>query len=432
MTKGTTVKQVKGREVLDSRGNPTVAVEVALSEGTVGQAAVPSGASTGTYEAVELRDGDKKRYGGKGVLQAVKHVNEQIAPAIKGMAATDQEAIDRKLIELDGTDNKSRLGANAILGTSLAVARAAANSLNMPLYRYLGQANDYTLPVPLLNILNGGRHAANSTDFQEFMVVPAGATSFSQSLQMGTEVYHSLKKVLKDTGLSTNVGDEGGFAPPLPSNKEAIEAVLTAIEQAGYRPGRDCFIALDPAASEFYKDGRYVLEREGTRLTSAEMVEFYVKWISAYPIISIEDGMAEDDWDGWKLITEKMGDKVQLVGDDLYTTNVSRLNRGIATKASNSILIKLNQIGTLTETISAIRMAQEAGWTAIVSHRSGETEDTTIADLAVGLNAGQIKSGAPCRSERTAKYNRLLSIEDELGQAAHFAGMGAFTSLKLD
>ena len=431
MTKEATVTQIKGREVLDSRGNPTVAVEVALSEGTIGQAAVPSGASTGTYEAVELRDGDKNRYGGKGVLQAVNHVNEQIAPAIKGMPATNQEAIDRKLIELDGTDNKSRLGANAILGTSLAVAHAAANSLDMPLYRYLGQANDYTLPVPLLNILNGGRHAANSTDFQEFMVVPAGATSFSQSLQMGTEVYHSLKKVLKDMGLSTNVGDEGGFAPSLPSNKEAIEAVLTAIEQAGYQPGRDCFIALDPAASEFYQDGRYVLEREGTRLTSAEMVEFYVKWISAYPIISIEDGMAEDDWDGWKLITEKLGDKVQLVGDDLYTTNVSRLSRGIEIKASNSILIKLNQIGTLTETISAIRIAQEVGWTAIVSHRSGETEDTTIADLAVGLNAGQIKSGAPCRSERTAKYNRLLSIEDELGQAAHFTGMGAFTSLKM-
>ncbi len=432
MPKGITIKQIKGREVLDSRGNPTVAVEVALSEGTVGQAAVPSGASTGTYEAVELRDGDKTRYNGKGVLQAVKHINEQIAPAIKGMAATDQEAIDRKLIELDGTDNKSRLGANAILGTSLAVAHAAANSLDMPLYRYLGQANEQTLPVPLLNILNGGRHAANSTDFQEFMVVPAGATSFSQSLQMGTEVYHSLQKVLKDAGLSTNVGDEGGFAPPLPSNKEAIEAVMSAIEQAGYQPGRDCFIALDPAASEFYQDGRYVLEREGTRLTSAEMVEFYVKWISAYPIISIEDGMAEDDWDGWKLITEKLGDKVQLVGDDLYTTNVSRLNRGIEVKASNSILIKLNQIGTLTETISAIRMAQEVGWTAIVSHRSGETEDTTIADLAVGLNAGQIKSGAPCRSERTAKYNRLLSIEDDLGQAAHFAGMRAFTNLKLD
>jgi len=432
MPKGVTIKQVKGREVLDSRGNPTVAVEVTLSEGTIGQAAVPSGASTGTYEAVELRDGDKKRYGGKGVLQAVKHVNEEIASAIKGMAATDQEAIDRRLIELDSTDNKSQLGANAILGTSLAVAHAAANSLDMPLYRYLGQANEQNLPVPLLNILNGGRHAASSTDFQEFMVVPAGAASFSQSLQMGTEIYHSLKKVLKDTGLSTNVGDEGGFAPSLPSNKKAIEAVLSAIEQAGYQPGRECFIALDPAASEFYQNGRYVLEREGTSLTSTEMVEFYVKWTSDYPIISIEDGMAEDDWAGWKLITEKLGNKVQLVGDDLYTTNVSRLNRGIEIKASNSILIKLNQIGTLTETVSAIRIAQEVGWTAIVSHRSGETEDTTIADLAVGLNAGQIKSGAPCRSERTAKYNRLLSIEDELGQAAHFAGMGAFTNLKLD
>ena len=432
MPKRAAIEQVKGREVLDSRGNPTVAVEVTLSEGTVGQAAVPSGASTGTYEAVELRDGDKKRYGGKGVLQAVKHINEQIAPAIKGVAAIDQETIDRKLIELDGTDNKSRLGANAILGTSLAVAHAAANSLDMPLYRYLGQANEQTLPVPLLNILNGGRHAANSTDFQEFMVVPAGAASFSQSLQMGAEIYHSLKKVLKDAGLSTNVGDEGGFAPSLPSNKEAIEAVLSAIEQAGYRPGRECFIALDPAASEFYQNGRYVLEREGTRLTSAEMVDFYVKWTSDYPIISIEDGMAEDDWEGWKLITEKLGNKVQMVGDDLYTTNVGRLNRGIEIKASNSILIKLNQIGTLMETVSAIRIAQEVGWTAIVSHRSGETEDTTIADLAVGLNAGQIKSGAPCRSERTAKYNRLLSIEDELGQATRFAGMGAFTNLKLD
>jgi enolase len=393
---------------------------------------VPSGASTGTYEAVELRDGDKKRYGGKGVLQAVNHINEHIAPSIKGMAATDQEAIDHKLIELDGTDNKSCLGANAILGTSLAVARAAASSLDMPLYRYLGKASEYTLPVPLMNILNGGKHATNSTDFQEFMVVPTGATSFRQSLQMGAEVYHSLKKVLNDRGLSTNVGDEGGFAPSLPSNKAAIEAVLAAIENAGYRPGRDCFIALDPAASEFYQDDRYVLEREGTRFSSAEMVDFYVKWTADYPIISIEDGMAEDDWDGWKLITAKLGNKVQLVGDDLYTTNVSRLRRGIEMKASNSILIKLNQIGTLTETIAAIRMAQEAGWTAIVSHRSGETEDTTIADLAVGLNAGQIKSGAPCRSERTAKYNRLLRIEDELGQAARFAGTGAFTNLRLN
>lgn len=431
MTKEATVEQVKGREILDSRGNPTVEVEVTLSDGTVGQAAVPSGASTGTYEAVELRDGDKKRYGGKGALQAINRINERIAPGIKGMAATDQEAIDRKLIKLDGTDNKSRLGANAILGTSLAVAHAAASSLDMPLYRYLGKVGEYTLPVPLMNILNGGKHAANATDFQEFMVVPAGASSFSQSLQMGTEIYHSLKKVLNDRGLSTNVGDEGGFAPSLPSNKDAIEAVLAAIEQAGYQPGRDCFIALDPAASEFYQDGRYVLEREGTRLNSAEMVEFYVKWISAYPIISIEDGMAEDDWDGWKLITVKLGNKVQLVGDDLYTTNVSRLSRGIEIKASNSILIKLNQIGTLTETIAAIRMAQAAGWTAIVSHRSGETEDTTIADLAVGLNAGQIKAGAPCRSERTAKYNRLLRIEDELGETARFAGTAAFTSLRL-
>ena len=432
MSKIATIEQVKGREILDSRGNPTVAVEVALSDGTLGQAAVPSGASTGTYEAVELRDGDKKRYGGKGVLQAVNHINEHIAPSIKGMAATDQEAIDRKLIELDGTDNKSCLGANAILGTSLAVARAAASSLDMPLYRYLGKAREYTLPVPLMNILNGGKHATNSTDFQEFMVVPAGATSFRQSLQMGTEVYHSLKKVLNDRGLSTNVGDEGGFAPSLPSNKAAIEAVLAAIENAGYRPGRDCFIALDPAASEFYQNDRYVLEREGTRFSSAEMVDFYVKWTSDYPIISIEDGMAEDDWDGWKLITAKLGSKVQLVGDDLYTTNVSRLRRGIEIKASNSILIKLNQIGTLTETIAAIRMAQEAGWTAIVSHRSGETEDTTIADLAVGLNAGQIKSGAPCRSERTAKYNRLLRIADELEQAARFAGIEAFTGLKVN
>ena len=432
MSKIATIEQIKGREILDSRGNPTVAVEVALSDGTLGQAAVPSGASTGTYEAVELRDGDKKRYGGKGVLQAVNHINEHIAPSIKGMAATDQEAIDRKLIELDGTDNKSCLGANAILGTSLAVARAAASSLDMPLYRYLGKAREYTLPVPLMNILNGGKHAANSTDFQEFMVVPAGTTSFRQSLQMGTEVYHSLKKVLNDRGLSTNVGDEGGFAPPLPSNKAAIEAVLAAIENAGYRPGRDCFIALDPAASEFYQDGRYILSREGTRFSSAEMVDFYVKWTADYPIISIEDGMAEDDWDGWKLITAKLGNKVQLVGDDLYTTNVSRLRRGIEMKASNSILIKLNQIGTLTETIAAIRMAQEAGWTAIVSHRSGETEDTTIADLAVGLNAGQIKSGAPCRSERTAKYNRLLKIEDELEQAARFAGIEAFTGLKVN
>jgi enolase len=425
-----TIDKVKAREILDSRGNPTLEVEVRLSDGSTGQAAVPSGASTGKYEAVELRDGDKKRFGGLGVLQAVNHVNEDIAKAIIGMPATDQEAIDHKLIQLDGTENKSRLGANAILGTSLAVAHAAARSLNLPLYRYLGKAESYTLPVPLMNILNGGKHAADSTDFQEFMVVPAGAQSFRHSLQMGAEVYQALKKVLKDKGLSTNVGDEGGFAPTLPSNQAAIEAVLAAIEKAGYQPGRDCFIALDPAASEFYEDGRYTLQRDSLTLTSAEMVDYYVKWASSYPLVSIEDGMAEDDWDGWRLLTERLGDKIQLVGDDLYTTNVERLRRGINSRASNSILIKLNQIGTLTETIAAIRMAQQAGWTAIVSHRSGETEDTTIADLAVGLNTGQIKAGAPCRSERTAKYNRLLRIEEELDERGRFAGAEAFSQLR--
>ena len=426
----TTIKQVKAGEILDSRGNPTLEVAVELSDGTVGRAAVPSGASTGKYEAVELRDGDKARFNGLGVLRAASNVNENIAAAITGMPAAEQPAIDRKLIELDGTDNKSRLGANAILGTSLAVAHAAANQLKTPLYRYLGGASDYTLPVPLMNILNGGKHAANSTDFQEFMVVPAGARSFRHALQIGAEVYQSLKKVLKGRGLDTNVGDEGGFAPSLPSNKDAIEAVLSAIEKAGYKPGHDCFIALDPASSEFYRDGKYILSREGAELSSAEMVDYYVKWAAGYPLVSIEDGMAEDDWDGWRLITEKLGRKVQLVGDDLYTTNVNRLSRGISLKASNSILIKLNQIGTLTETIAAIKMAQQAGWTAIVSHRSGETEDTTIADLTVALKAGQIKAGAPCRTERTAKYNRLLRIEDELGKSARFAGMGAFYNLK--
>ncbi|HUV76401.1 MAG TPA: phosphopyruvate hydratase [Dehalococcoidales bacterium] len=425
-----TITNIKAREILDSRGNPTLEAEVELFDGTTGWAAVPSGASTGKYEAVELRDGDGSRFNGKGVLQAVANVNEHIAAAIVGLPATEQAAIDHKLIELDGTPNKSHLGANAILGTSLAIANAAANFLGMPLYRYLGEASIYRLPVPMMNILNGGKHAANSTDFQEFMVMPAGASSFSQALRMGTEVYHSLKKVLKDKGLDTNVGDEGGFAPPNISNKEAIEAVLSAIEKAGYQPGKECFIALDPAASEFYEDGKYILSREGKSLNSAEMVEYYVKLVSDYPIISIEDGMAEDDWDGWRLLTEKIGSKVQLVGDDLYVTNVSRLSQGISLKASNSILIKLNQIGTLTETIDAIRMAQQAGWTAVVSHRSGETEDTTIADLAVGLNTGMIKTGAPCRSERTAKYNRLLRIEDELGKSASFAGMKAFYNLK--
>jgi len=425
------IANIRAREILDSRGKPTLEAEVKLSDGTIGRAAVPAGASTGKYEAAELRDRDDSRFNGLGVLQAVANVNEHIAAAIIGMLATDQAAIDRKLIELDGTDNKSRLGANAILGTSLAVAHAASNHLNMPLYRYLGRASAYNLPVPMMNILNGGKHAANSTDFQEFMVVPVGASSFSHALQMGTQIYHCLKRVLKDKGLNTNVGDEGGFAPSLSSNKQAVEAVLSAIEGAGYKPGRDCFIALDPAASEFYKDDQYILAREGTSLNTSQMVDYYVKWASSYPIISIEDGMAEDDWDGWQLLTQKLGGRVQLVGDDLYVTNVNRLSQGISLKASNSILIKPNQIGTLTETIAAIKMAQQAGWTAIVSHRSGETEDTTIADLAVGLNTGLIKAGAPCRSERTAKYNRLLRIEDELGESASFAGIGAFYNLKL-
>ena len=425
-----TIKNTKAREILDSRGNPTLEVEVKLVDGTIGRAAVPSGASTGKYEAVELRDGDASRFNGLGVLKAVTNVNEHIAPAIIGMVATDQSAIDHKLIEVDGTANKSHLGANAILGISLAVAHAAANLLDMPLYHYLGGVATYTLPVPMLNILNGGKHASDSTDFQEFMVVPAGATSFSHALQIGTEVYHCLKGVLKDKGLNTNVGDEGGFAPALSSNKQAVEVILSAIEKAGYKPGKDCFIALDPAASQFYEDGKYILSREGISLSTKEMVDYYVKWVSSYPIISIEDGMAEDDWDGWQLLSEKLGSKAQLVGDDLYATNVDRLSKGISLKASNSILIKPNQIGTLTETIAAIQMAQQAGWTAVVSHRSGETEDTTIADLAVGLNTGLIKAGAPCRSERIAKYNRLLRIEDELGEKANFAGMRAFYNLK--
>ena len=425
-----TINKIKAREILDSRGNPTLEVEVALKDGTKGTAAVPSGASTGKYEARELRDGDKKRYGGKGVLKAVANINGVIAKAISGMSALDQRKIDRLLIELDGTLDKSKLGANAILGTSLAVARAAANAKNMTLYRYLNDAKTYTLPVPMMNILNGGRHAENSTVLQEFMVMPAGAASFSMALQMGTEVYHALRKVLKGRGLNTNVGDEGGFAPSLPSNKDAVEAILAAIESAGYKPGKDCYIALDPAASELYQNGKYVLAKECKTLKPIEMVDFYAGWVAAYPIISIEDGLAEDDWEGWQLLTKRLGDKVQLVGDDLYVTNVERLKKGIALKASNSILIKLNQIGTLTETIEAIETARKAGWTAIVSHRSGETEDTTIADLAAGLGTGQIKTGAPCRSERTAKYNRLLKIEAELGEKAVFAGTKAFYNIK--
>ncbi|MBE0415126.1 MAG: phosphopyruvate hydratase [Dehalococcoidia bacterium] len=424
------IESIRAREIFDSRGNPTVEVEVRLSDGSVGRASVPSGASTGAHEALELRDGDKGRFGGKGVLKAVENVEKQIAPAIIGMSALEQAAIDERVIELDGTPNKSRLGANAILGVSLAVAHAGANFNEVSLYRYLAGLNPANiLPVPMMNILNGGRHAADATDFQEFMVLPLGASSFAHAFQMGAEVYQALKRVLKGKGLNTNVGDEGGFAPSLSSNKDAVELVLAAIESAGYKPGTDCFIALDPAASEFFEDGKYVLAREGATLSSAEMVDYYVKLVSSYPIISIEDGVAEDDWDGWRLLMDKVGRRVQVVGDDLYVTSAERLARGIEKGASNSILIKPNQVGTLTETIAAIDMAQRAGWTAIVSHRSGETEDTTIADLAVGRNTGFIKAGAPCRSERVAKYNRLLRIEEELGDAARYAGMGALYNL---
>ena len=424
-----TIKSIKGRQILDSRGNPTVEVDVELADGAVGRAAVPSGASTGSHEAVELRDGDPSKFQGKGVLKAVNNIKKIIAPAIVGMSALKQEAIDRMMIELDGTPNKGKLGANAILGVSLAVAHAAANSQGMPLYRYLGGKEAHLLPVPLMNILNGGKHAEDSVDLQEFMVVPAGAKSFAHALQIGSEVYHALKKVLKKKGANTAVGDEGGFAPRLATNKEAVEVILAAIEAAGYKPGKDCFIALDPASTEFYKNGKYVLAKEGVSYTSAEMVKYYSKLVADYPIISIEDGMAEDDWDGWKLLNKKLGSKIQLVGDDLYTTNKERLSRGIKERASNSILIKLNQIGTLSETLEVMNVAKKAGWTSVVSHRSGETEDTTISDLAVAMNCGQIKSGAPCRSERVAKYNRLLRIEEELGKRARYAGKEAFASL---
>ncbi len=425
-----TIQSIKAREILDSRGNPTIEVEVTLLGGVKGWAAVPSGASTGKYEALELRDKDPSRFGGKGVLRAVENVNEIIAKALVGVRATNQEAIDQALIELDGTPNKSRLGANAILAVSMAVASAAANRRKLPLYQYLGDSDTYTLPVPMMNILNGGKHASNAVDFQEFMIVPLGASTFRHALQMGAEIYHSLKKVLEGKGFETNVGDEGGFAPRLGSNREAIEAVLEAIRMAGYLPGEDCFIALDPASSEFYQDGRYLLKNEGLSLSSEEMIAYYENLVQNYPIISIEDGMAEDDWDGWKLLNQRLGGLVQLVGDDLYVTNVERLKKGIALKASNSILIKPNQIGTLSEAVEAIRLAKKAGWTAIVSHRSGETEDTTIADLAVAQNTGLIKAGAPCRSERVAKYNRLLRIEEQLGRTSRFAGKQAFYNLK--
>ncbi len=424
------IKDIRGRQILDSRGNPTVEVEAELADGTVGRAAVPSGASTGSHEAVELRDNDPSQYQGKSVLKAIANIREKIAPAVAGMSALDQAAIDRRMIELDGTSNKSKLGANAILGVSLAVAHAAARSQAVPLYRYLGGEGAYVLPVPMMNILNGGRHAEDSVDLQEFMVMPVGAHSFAQAMQMGAEVYQSLKRVLKSRGANTSVGDEGGFAPSLATNREAVEVILDAIEEAGYRAGEQCFVALDPASSEFYDNGRYILAKEGISFTSAEMVGYYSDLGSAYPIISIEDGMAEDDWEGWRLLNEKLGSKVQIVGDDLYTTNRERLSRGIAERSSNSILIKLNQIGTLTETLAVIEMAKKAGWTSVISHRSGETEDVTISDLAVAMNTGQIKSGAPCRSERVAKYNRLLRIEEELGEKARYAGMEAFHSLK--
>jgi enolase len=429
MKSSVTIKSVSAREILDSRGNPTVEAAVVLSDGTMGVAAVPSGASTGIYEALELRDGDKKRYGGQGVLNAVRNVKETIAPVIVGMSIEDRSAIDKKMLELDGTPDKSKLGANAILGVSLAAARAAARLRAVPLYRYLGESSHFLLPVPMMNILNGGKHAADSTDIQEFMVVPAGASSFKEALRMGAETYHALKKVIKDKKMNTNVGDEGGFAPSVSSNKEAIELILAAIDSAGYKAGKDCFIALDPAASSFYHDGKYVLTREGVTYTGSEMVAFYANWASSYPLISIEDGLAEDDWDAWVEITARLGDRVQLVGDDLYTTNVRRLEKGIARNASNSVLIKPNQVGTLDETLAAIKMAKGVQWTTVISHRSGETADSFIADLAVAVDAGQIKTGAPCRSERVVKYNRLLMIEEELGAGARYAGREAFRAL---
>ena len=421
------IEAVWAREILDSRGNPTVEVEVLLEDGAWGRAAVPSGASTGMHEALELRDGEKGRYGGKGVSQAVENVNNLLAEELVGYDGTDQAAIDALMIELDGTATKSKLGANAILGVSLAIAKAAANSVGLPLYRYVGGTDARILPVPMMNILNGGKHAADSTDLQEFMVMPVGASSFSEALRWGAETYHGLKTVLKDKGHSTNVGDEGGFAPSLGSNEEAIELILQAIEKAGYKAGEDIWIALDPAASEIFEDGvTYNLKKEGRRLSGPQMVEFYVDWVAKYPIISIEDGLAEDDWQSWSLLTEKVGDKVQIVGDDLLVTNVERVEKAIELKACNSLLCKVNQIGSLSEAIEAVRVAHRAGWTAVVSHRSGETEDATIADLAVALNAGQIKTGAPCRSDRVAKYNQLLRIEEELGDAAIYAGMSAF------
>jgi enolase len=425
-----TIVDVIGREVLDSRGNPTVEVEILLSDGNMGRAIVPSGASTGEHEAVELRDADAKRYGGKGVLKAVDNVNGAIKEALVGFDPTSQKALDELLIGLDGTPNKGKLGANAILGASLAAAKASAASVGLPLYRYLGGVYSHTLPVPMMNILNGGKHAANSTDFQEFMVMPVGAQSFREALRWCSEIYQSLKKVLAGKDFRTTVGDEGGFAPSLPSNEGAIEVILEAIEKAGYAPGSDVYLALDPAVSEIYEDGKYVLARENRSLTGDEMVQFWAQWVDKYPIISLEDGLDENDWDHWVKLTGAVGDKVQLVGDDLLVTNPARVQKAIEMRACNSLLCKVNQIGTLTEAIAASRLSQKHNWTVVVSHRSGETEDATIADLVVALNAGQIKTGAPARSDRVAKYNQLLRIEEELGSAAAYAGRAAFPNIK--
>jgi len=426
-----TIADLRAREIIDSRGNPTVEVDCLLESGDFGRAAIPSGASTGEFEAVELRDGDKSRYMGKGVTQAVANVNEKIVPAIVGtdLDALDQAAVDDFLIELDGTEDKGNFGANAILGVSLAVCKAAANYSDLPLYRYIGGADANILPVPMMNILNGGKHADNNVDLQEFMVMPAGRPTFSEALRCGIEIFHHLKKVLSAKGYNTAVGDEGGFAPDLKSNEEALKVIMEAIEASGYQPGEDVFIALDPASSEFYEDGKYNLKSENRILSASEMADQYAEWVDNYPIISIEDGLAEDDWDGWKILTEKLGAKIQLVGDDLFVTNTSRLARGIEEGAANSILIKLNQIGTLTETMRAIDMARRAGWTAVVSHRSGETEDTTIADVVVAAGCGQIKTGSGCRTDRIAKYNQLLRIEEQLGKQARFLGLGSFNKI---
>ena len=427
MVKDVKISKIIGREILDSRGNPTVEVDVYLSDGSFGRAGVPSGASTGSHEAVELRDGDKRRYGGKGVLNAVANVNGEIAKKLKGKS-WNQKTLDEAMIGLDSTENKGRLGANAILGVSLAFARAKAVSEKKPLWKYfkdISKTKEIMLPVPMMNILNGGKHAENSTDLQEFMIMPLGAKSFHEALRWGAEVFHTLKKILEERKLNTSVGDEGGYAPSLPSNASAIEIIIEAITKAGYKPGKDIFIAIDAAASEIYKDGKYILKTEGKTLSSEEMVAFYEDWVSKYPIVSIEDGLAEDDWDGWTLMTKKLGRKIQIVGDDLFVTNIARLENGINKKSANSILIKLNQIGTVSETIAAIQMAKNAKFTSVVSHRSGETEDSTIADFVVGLGTGQIKTGSLCRSERIAKYNELLRIEESLGEKAKFPGKSA-------